>query len=329
MPRAVKGALLLWICAWLASPSTDLASAQRRQFGRRGDGERSRDGERSSQSSSSQEMQSRLQRFDALLKQLDANGDGTIQPGEVPRDRKYIYESMARRAGLDPNGPIPVARFREATLQRYGQSSSSAGGSSSVAPGTLSRESSGTAGRSTAATVGGGTPGFGGGAKSGPPVIQGFGSSASSKPGESPGMSPPGEPRRVQLTSTQTTSAPVSAAASSSSLGQAGGDRGPGTTAGPPPSGTSTATANAASGPAGTAAPAPRKFYRALTPAERLPPGLPDWFARKDANGDGQVSMAEFSDTWNDQTAAEFSKYDLNNDGFIVPTECLEAMKAK
>ena len=37
--------------------------------------------------------------------------------------------------------------------------------------------------------------------------------------------------------------------------------------------------------------------------------------------------MAEFSSVWNDEIAAEFAKYDLNNDGVITPAECLEATK--
>jgi Ca2+-binding EF-hand superfamily protein len=90
---------------------------------------------------------------------------------------------------------------------------------------------------------------------------------------------------------------------------------------------------NASSGAAGGsgASPAggsgPRKFYRALTATERLPEGLPEWFARKDANADGQISMAEFSGSWSEQAAAEFSNYDLNNDGIITPAECLGAAK--
>jgi len=71
-----------------------------------------------------------------------------------------------------------------------------------------------------------------------------------------------------------------------------------------------------------------QKSYRFLTPTERLPKGLPDWFARKDANGDGQVSMAEFhTSDWDEAKAAEFAGYDLNNDGMITPAECLEAAK--
>jgi Ca2+-binding EF-hand superfamily protein len=56
---------------------------------------------------------------------------------------------------------------------------------------------------------------------------------------------------------------------------------------------------------------------------------LPDWFVQKDADGDGQVSMAEFATEWTDAKAAEFQKYDMNNDGFITPEECLRAEKAK
>jgi len=83
-----------------------------------------------------------------------------------------------------------------------------------------------------------------------------------------------------------------------------------------------TAVAGSGSGMSGA-----RRFYRALTPLERLPEGLPEWFARKDTDADGQVSMAEFATSWTQEAAAEFAKHDLNNDGMITPAECLEAMK--
>lgn len=67
------------------------------------------------------------------------------------------------------------------------------------------------------------------------------------------------------------------------------------------------------------------KSYRALTPTERLPKGLPDWFARNDGNGDGQVAMAEFSASWSDSVIRDFHKFDLNDDGFITAKECLKA----
>ena len=69
------------------------------------------------------------------------------------------------------------------------------------------------------------------------------------------------------------------------------------------------------------------RFYRALTPTERLPEGLPSWFVQKDSDGDGQIALAEFSSHLTEESVGEFAKHDLNNDGFVTPAECLEAMK--
>jgi len=67
------------------------------------------------------------------------------------------------------------------------------------------------------------------------------------------------------------------------------------------------------------------RSYRRSSAVERLPAGLPDWFARDDADGDGQIAMYEFSTTWTDAVLAEFLQFDLNGDGLITPTECLAA----
>jgi hypothetical protein len=64
-----------------------------------------------------------------------------------------------------------------------------------------------------------------------------------------------------------------------------------------------------------------RKSYRFTSPAERLPAGLPSWFKSRDADGDGQVAMHEYSRSWSDRTAAEFVRYDKDNDGVITPAE--------
>jgi len=72
-----------------------------------------------------------------------------------------------------------------------------------------------------------------------------------------------------------------------------------------------------------------KKSYRTPTATERLPKGLPDWFARNDANADGQVMMAEYMTSLTEQLAADFAKYDLNSDGVITPEECLEVEKNK
>jgi Ca2+-binding EF-hand superfamily protein len=65
--------------------------------------------------------------------------------------------------------------------------------------------------------------------------------------------------------------------------------------------------------------------YRFLTPAERLPPGLPSSFTGKDRDRDGQVTMAEFATTWTQETLADFNRWDLNRDGWITAKECLTA----
>ena len=71
------------------------------------------------------------------------------------------------------------------------------------------------------------------------------------------------------------------------------------------------------------------KPYRFLTPTDRLPEGLPDWFAAKDSNADGQVAMAEFESPgyWTAAAVARFARYDLNHDGMITPGECLETLQ--
>lgn len=66
---------------------------------------------------------------------------------------------------------------------------------------------------------------------------------------------------------------------------------------------------------------------RFRTAKERLPDGLPEWFRRLDADGDGQVTMAEYAQEWTPDKLAEFNRYDLNHDGIITAAECLKAEK--
>jgi hypothetical protein len=64
-----------------------------------------------------------------------------------------------------------------------------------------------------------------------------------------------------------------------------------------------------------------RKSYRFAPGKDRLPAGLPGWFKSRDANGDGQVAMSEYSRSWTDRAAAEFLRYDRDNDGMITAKE--------
>ena len=66
-----------------------------------------------------------------------------------------------------------------------------------------------------------------------------------------------------------------------------------------------------------------RKSYRALTAHERLPSGLPDWFTDKDDNENGQIEMAEYTSSWSDRKVKEFAEFDINDDGVITASECL------
>lgn len=70
------------------------------------------------------------------------------------------------------------------------------------------------------------------------------------------------------------------------------------------------------------------KSYRLSGSSANSVSGLPDFFARSDANGDGQVMMSEFSSSWNAETLAEFAKWDLNSDGIIIPRECIAALES-
>jgi hypothetical protein len=66
------------------------------------------------------------------------------------------------------------------------------------------------------------------------------------------------------------------------------------------------------------------KSYRFKAAKERLPAGLPGWFTAKDTNGDGQVSMSEYSKSWTESQAAEFKRYDKDNDGVITAEEAMK-----
>jgi Ca2+-binding EF-hand superfamily protein len=70
------------------------------------------------------------------------------------------------------------------------------------------------------------------------------------------------------------------------------------------------------------------KSYRSASGAAAGTSGLPDFFARSDADGDGQVLMSEFSSSWTQSTLEEFQKWDLNKDGIIIASECLAALDA-
>ena len=72
---------------------------------------------------------------------------------------------------------------------------------------------------------------------------------------------------------------------------------------------------------------AQRREGRFYVPAKRLPAGLPSWFLLRDADGDGQLTQAEFAPKATPADLEQFAKYDLNGDGLITPKECVRALK--
>jgi hypothetical protein len=68
-----------------------------------------------------------------------------------------------------------------------------------------------------------------------------------------------------------------------------------------------------------------RHSYRFSVAADKLPTGLPGWFKSRDTNGDGQVSLNEYSRTMSESVLSEFRRYDLNNDGIITAKEAAKA----
>ncbi|PQO41878.1 proprotein convertase P-domain-containing protein [Blastopirellula marina] len=50
---------------------------------------------------------------------------------------------------------------------------------------------------------------------------------------------------------------------------------------------------------------------------------IPTWFFERDANGDQQVLMSEFTDQWDEAALSQFASYDHNQDGMITIDEVL------
>lgn len=56
-----------------------------------------------------------------------------------------------------------------------------------------------------------------------------------------------------------------------------------------------------------------------------LPPGVPAWFVERDADGDAQLTLAEFSPRLRSAEIAEFNKHDSNGDGLLTAAELSRA----
>ncbi len=324
-------------------------------------------------------IKSRTERAERMLGFFDPNHDGVIEPGEVEGRSRYIYERMAKEAGLDPARSISVNELRSAVVRQIEKEAREGAGPrppGNQPPGGGPQPGQPSAPQPKVAGFGvqGAAPkvaGFGPAAGAGAPGSAG---SATRAPGSFGGSSSgsnesvrkyvdslfekydenkngtleASEWKKISLlpagadanndgiitkeelarSSGGGDSGSHTATASSPSPAPAS-DQGQSRPRGGPWSTSSSTTGSSSSKSSSGSSGSNEKSYRFLSPLERLPKGLPDWFARKDANGDGQVSMAEYSSVWDDAKAAEFAKYDRNNDGVITPEECLAAEKAK
>ena len=60
---------------------------------------------------------------------------------------------------------------------------------------------------------------------------------------------------------------------------------------------------------------------RGLKYFSQLPDGVPSWFVERDADGDAQLTLAEFSPKLRAREVAEFKGYDVNGDGLLTAAE--------
>ena len=81
----------------------------------------------------------------------------------------------------------------------------------------------------------------------------------------------------------------------------------------------------ASDAPLGTETRSPSEFF---VPRDRLPKGLPSWFLIRDADGDGQVTLAEYAPDVSASSIREFARYDGNGDGVLTPQEYLRGTNA-
>jgi hypothetical protein len=71
-----------------------------------------------------------------------------------------------------------------------------------------------------------------------------------------------------------------------------------------------------------------RFLQRFYVPPGTLPQGLPEWFMARDADGDGQVTLAEFAPKATRSELEEFSRLDTDHDGVITVKDLTRSGRA-
>ena len=65
------------------------------------------------------------------------------------------------------------------------------------------------------------------------------------------------------------------------------------------------------------------RSQRFFVPPEAIPTGLPEWFAARDADGDGQLTLSEYSPHGVPTEVRDFSTWDADGDGVVTASEYL------
>ena len=68
-------------------------------------------------------------RTSGMMQRFDANGDGLLQPSEIPERAKSFVNRASKQAGLDPSKPISIKKLSEALRNSRGRGSDSDRGS--------------------------------------------------------------------------------------------------------------------------------------------------------------------------------------------------------
>lgn len=301
------------------------------------------------------ERRKEYEKHNATLVHLDSNRNGVIEPKELEggrsHDHKKMFEEAAARAGMPPTVPAQVSQVRErlmAALQIPGSGAPGASGSSTsvvlrfgLPPGTSPVAGFGAS--QTLAPVAGFGPAAGAAGASAPSgaspeeqkarefargLMQNYDKNKSGVLEKDEWGSLRGDPKEIDrngdgvITQEELTARVLSYRRDR----ERGGQPPPSSTAARPAVAGSTASSGKPAGPGGTAhAAAPATTWRFATSGPELPEGLPEWFKGRDADGDGQVSMAEFASHWTEELTGQFLRYDANDDGMITPAECLAA----
>jgi len=299
-----------------------------------------------------------------FLQRLDANGDGTVDPSEIPERMRPFMGRIGERMGFDPSKPISIEELRRKSEQN------NQGGDNSGQDNKSDSKSSESSEKTESEPL---VPGFG--VEIELPPVPGFDVAMTSEPAksESSDNRDRGEQRSRDWgdrsddedSSDSSTSSYESPANENElnaryrrfaeSMLQRYDTNGDGqldksewsNMRGAPEENDAngdgiitieeltarlSANSQASSGDSGSSSSAASSSSstgkRFRTPAERLPAGLPDWFSRSDQDGDGQVMMHEFASEWSEAKAAEFARYDHNGDGIIVPSEALRGGQA-